>query len=69
MGDVNVKFLASGDGKDFKSIISSNRGLKQIIRKATRIFATKTLIDIIATNSTATIVYHDVNVKSIYPGK
>eukprot|EP00794_Sanderia_malayensis_P005001 gene5001-5658_t len=31
LGDVN--YLVSGDGKDFKSIISSN-GLKQIIRKA-----------------------------------
>ena len=60
MGDVNVNYLVSGDGKDFKSIISSN-GLKQIIQKATRICdTTKTLIDIIATNSTATIIHHDV---------
>ena len=60
MGDVNVNYLVSEDGKDLKSIISSN-GLKQIIRKATRICdITKTLIDIIATNSPATIIYHDV---------
>ena len=60
MGDANVNYLVPGDGKDFKSIVSSN-GLKQIIRKATRICdTTKTLIDIIATNSTATIVHHDV---------
>ena len=60
MGDVNVNYLVSGDGKDFKSIISSY-GLKQIIQKATRICdTTKALFDIIATNSTATIIHHDV---------
>ena len=60
LGDVNVNYLVSGDGRDFKSIVSSN-GLKQIIRKATRICdTTKTLIDIIATNNISTIVNHGV---------
>ena len=60
MGDVNVNYLVSGDGRDFKSIVSSN-GLNQIIRKATRICdTTKTLIDIIATNNISTILNHGV---------
>ena len=60
LGDVNVNYLVSGDGRDFKSIVSSN-GLKQIIRKATRICdTTKTLIDIIATSNISTIVNHGV---------
>ena len=60
LGDVNVNYLVSGDGRGFKSIVSSN-GLKQIIRKATRICdTTETLIDIIATNNISTIVNHGV---------
>ena len=55
LGDVNVNYLVSGAGKDVKSTVCSN-GLKQIIRKATRLCNTmKTLIDIIATNNASAI--------------
>ena len=60
LGDINVNYLVSGDGKDFKSTVCSN-GLKQIIRKATRICdTTKTVIDIIATNNVSTIANYGV---------
>lgn len=50
LGDVNVNFLVPRDNKEFKSILNLH-GLKQIIKKATRITeVSKTLIDIIATN-------------------
>ena len=55
LGDVNVNFLDSTNGKDFKSILNLF-GLKQLIQKPTRITdSTSTLIDIIGTNNPATI--------------
>ena len=53
--DVNVIFLDSTNGKDFKSILNLF-GLEQLIQMPTRITdSTSTLIDIIGTNNPATI--------------
>ena len=55
LGDVNVNFLDSTNGKDFKPILNLF-GLKHLIHKPTRITdSTSTLIDIIGTNNPVTI--------------
>lgn len=65
LGDMNVNFLVPGDNKDLKSVFEP-LGLKQTIEKPTRITeTTRTLIDIVLTNTPANIAGTDVIATSI----
>ena len=60
LGDVNANYLVQNDHKPFKEILQLF-GIKQIIKKATRITKTsQSLIDITATNNPSLI--RDLNV-------
>ena len=60
LGDMNVNFLVPEENKNLKSVLEL-LGLKQIIEKPTRITETsRTLIDVILTNTPANISCTDV---------
>eukprot|EP00794_Sanderia_malayensis_P000892 gene892-189_t len=65
LGHMNVNFLVPGNNKDLKSVFELF-GLKQTIEKPTRITEkTRTLIDIVLTNTPANIAGTDVIATSI----
>ena len=65
LGDMNINFLMPGDNKDLKSVFELF-GLKQIIKKPTRITeTTSTLIDAVLTNTPSNITDTDVIATSI----
>ena len=65
LGDMNVNFLVPGDNKDLKSVFQLF-GLKQVIEKPMRITeTTRTVIDIVLTNTPTNIAGTDVIATSI----